>query len=326
MKKSFIILALGMALLTGCGKEQVASIDSEAYIVAEAVDIPGDTDSETNGISFVDALGRNVVVSDPERVVSLLGSFCEEWYLAGGRVVGTVSDTFQNYQLDLGDTVTDLGSHMEPDVEAILALEPDFVIASSKQDAQTELLETLENAGITVAYFDVNNFEDYLNSLKIFTDITGRDDLYTKNGLDVEKEIEKAKEQIDGRKPTVLFVRAAATSVKVKGSKGVVGGEILADLDTINIADSDSSLEDLSMEAIILADPDYIFVTTQGSKTDEALANVEELMVKNPAWNSLKAVQNGNYYVIDKALYNSKPNARWGEAYQLFADIIYPKE
>ena len=45
MKKSFIILALGMALLTGCGKEQVASIDSEAYIVAEAVDIPGDTDS-----------------------------------------------------------------------------------------------------------------------------------------------------------------------------------------------------------------------------------------------------------------------------------------
>ena len=326
MKKSFIILALGMALLTGCGKEQVASIDSEAYIVAEAVDISGDTDSETNGISFVDALGRNVVVSDPERVVSLLGSFCEEWYLAGGRVVGTVSDTFQNYQLDLGDTVTDLGSHMEPDVEAILALEPDFVIASSKQDAQTELLETLENAGITVAYFDVNNFEDYLNSLKIFTDITGRDDLYTKNGLDVEKEIEKAKEQIDGRKPTVLFVRAAATSVKVKGSKGVVGGEILADLDTINIADSDSSLEDLSMEAIILADPDYIFVTTQGSKTDEALANVEELMVKNPAWNSLKAVQNGNYYVIDKALYNSKPNARWGEAYQLFADIIYPKE
>ena len=326
MKKSFIILALGMALLTGCGKEQVASIDSEAYIVAEAVDIHGDTDSETNGISFVDALGRNVVVSDPERVVSLLGSFCEEWYLAGGRVVGTVSDTFQNYQLDLGDTVTDLGSHMEPDVEAILALEPDFVIASSKQDAQTELLETLENAGITVAYFDVNNFEDYLNSLKIFTDITGRDDLYTKNGLDVEKEIEKAKEQIDGRKPTVLFVRAAATSVKVKGSKGVVGGEILADLDTINIADSDSSLEDLSMEAIILADPDYIFVTTQGSKTDEALANVEELMVKNPAWNSLKAVQNGNYYVIDKALYNSKPNARWGEAYQLLADIIYPKE
>jgi len=79
------------------------------------------------------------------------------------------------------------------------------------------------------------------------------------------------------------------------------------------------------MEAIIMADPDYIFVTTQGSDYEAAMANVEELMISNPSWNSLKAVKNGNYYVIDKALYNSKPNNRWGEAYQLLADIIYPK-
>ena len=43
--------------------------------------------------------------------------------------------------------------------------------------------------GITVAYFDVDNFEDYLNLLKICTDITGRADLYEANGTAVADEI-----------------------------------------------------------------------------------------------------------------------------------------
>ena len=32
---------------------------------------------------------------------------------------------------------------------------------------------------------------------------------------------------------------------------------------------------------------------------------------------------NNRYYVLDKSLYNFKPNERWGEAYQKLADILY---
>lgn len=311
MKKNFlIVLVMGIFLsLTACGNNNT--------------DAGSGTDTEKT--VFTDALGREIQISNPQRVVTLLGSFCEEWILSGGTVVGTASDSFTNYDFGFDETVADIGSSMDPNVEQIISLEPDFVIASSMLDTHVDIKETLENAGITVAYFYVNSFEDYLSSLDIFTKINDKPELYTKNGTDVLVEIETAKSQIDGRKPTVLFIRAAATSVKVKGSEGTVGGEILADLDTVNIADSESLLEDLSMEAIIMADPDYIFVTTQGSDYEAAMANVEELMISNPSWNSLKAVKNGNYYVIDKALYNSKPNNRWGEAYQLLADIIYPK-
>ena len=161
---------------------------------------------------------------------------------------------------------------------------------------------------------------------QVFTKITRRRDLYQQYGIDVEKQIKEAKIKIDGSRPSVLFIRAAASSVKAKGSKGTVGGEILADLDTVNIADSASLLEDLSLEAIVMANPDYIFVTTQGSDTKAAYANVEKLLTGNPAWNSLSAVKNGNYYVLDKALYNSKPNARWGEAYLQLADILYQEK
>ena len=182
----------------------------------------------------------------------------------------------------------------------------------------------LTEAGVTVAYFDVSDFDAYLQMLDICTDITGRKDLYEKNGLEVQKQIEEIKARVDDSHPSVLFLRAAASGVKAKGSEGSVGGELLKDLGCVNIADSDSGLLDnLSLEAIVTADPDYIFVTTQGTDTDAALENVQETLTDSPVWSSLTAVKENHYYVLDKRLYNLKPNARWGEAYKELADILY---
>jgi iron complex transport system substrate-binding protein len=54
------------------------------------------------------------------------------------------------------------------------------------------------------------------------------------------------------------------------------------------------------------------------------MENVEKLLKSNAVWSSLTAVKNDRYYVLDKTLYNNKPNKRWGEAYQQLADILYP--
>lgn len=277
--------------------------------------------------TFVDDLGREVTVESYERVATLLGSFTDIWMLAGGEVVAAANDSWESLDLDLGEDVVNLGSFLNPDVEQLIAAQPDLVIASANTDGQLELEEQLNQAGITVAYFAVSDFSEYLHMLDVCTDITGKKDLYEKNGLDVQTQIEAVKERIDGSSPTVLFLRAASSSVKAKGSNDTVGGEMLADLGCINIADSEESLlDDLSMEAIIAADPEYIFVTTQGNDTETAMKNVEELLISNPAWASLSAVKNGNYYVLEKRLFNLKPNARWGEAYEILADILYPAE
>ncbi|MDE6220125.1 MAG: ABC transporter substrate-binding protein, partial [Lachnospiraceae bacterium] len=176
----------------------------------------------------------------------------------------------------------------------------------------------------------VSNFNEYMNMLEICTDITGRKDLFAQNGTEVQRQVDEARalvnqRNLEGKKaPTIVFLRASASSIKAKGSYGNVGGEMLADLGCINIADDDNSLlDDLSMEAIIAADPDYIFVTTQGTDGDAVQQNIEETLLNNPAWNKLTAVKNGKYFVLEKELYNLKPNARWGEAYQKLADILY---
>ena len=72
------------------------------------------------------------------------------------------------------------------------------------------------------------------------------------------------------------------------------------------------------------ADPDYIFVVEQGSDAEAIRENLNALLLDNPAWSGLTAVQEGRLYYMDQKLYNLKPNDRWGEAYENLADILYP--
>lgn len=78
------------------------------------------------------------------------------------------------------------------------------------------------------------------------------------------------------------------------------------------------------MEVILQEDPDYIFLVYQTADPSVGEAVADETLRSNPAWNSLRAVQEGRCYVMDQTLYNLKPNARWGQAYEQLADILYP--
>ena len=84
--------------------------------------------------------------------------------------------------------------------------------------------------------------------------------------------------------------------------------------------------EQLSMEAILQADPDFIFVVEQSADPAVAKAVLEETLFSNPAWQTLTAVREDRVHVMDSALYNLKPNARWGEAYEKLADILYGQQ
>lgn len=328
MKMKCCYLCVILTMLTGLCSCQAGEAVNGAEAAAEGkIENLTSEDSERKTYCFTDDLGREVTVESHERVATLIGSFTDIWMLAGGDVIATANDSWESLNLDLGEDVVNLGSIQNPDAEKLITSKPDLVIASANTEGDLALEELLEQSGITVAYFKVSDFEEYLHMLDICTDITGRKDLYEQNGLAVQRQIEAVKERIDGSSPTVLFLRASSGSVKAKGSNGNVCGQMLAGLGCINIADNDKGLlEDLSLEAIIAADPQYIFVTTQGNDFEAAMKSVEELLTSNPAWASLSAVENGNYYLLEKRLFNLKPNARWGEAYEILADILYPEK
>ena len=286
---------------------------------------------EGETVTFTDALDRTVSVEkNPERVASLLGSFADVWTLAGGTLCAAAEDAWEDFALELDDAVNIGGAH-SPSLELLLSADPDFVLASSSTASNVEMRETLEAAGISVAYFDVDNFGDYLDMLDICTEITGRKDLYEKNGLQLQAQIEEIKSQYaqenrPDEERTVLLIRTSASSVKAKGSSGTILGEMLADLGCINIADNeDSLLENLSVEAVLREQPYHIFVVAMGSDTEAAQASLDAMIRENPAWNSLEAIQEGRMHWMDKALFNLKPNARWAEAYQKLYETLTEK-
>lgn len=233
------------------------------------------------------------------------------------------NDAWTSFDLGLDEDVVDLGGVKTPNLELLLAAEPDLVIASSNTAAQVELLDTFEQMGLNTAYFTVSSFPEYLNMLDICTQITGCREFYRTYGTDIQAQVDDARQRADGSAPSVLYIRSTGSSCKVKNSEDSVLGEMLADLGCVNIADG-GLLESLSMEVILQADPEHIFVVFQGSDVAKAQALLDKTLLSNPAWETLTAVREGRFHVMDPALYNLKPNARWGEAYEKLSQILYP--
>lgn len=313
VKAGALALACGL-LLAGCGGDGTGSSGAEA--------------SAEGAVAFTDALGREVSVAEPQRVAALIGSFADVWCLAGGKdtLAAAAGDAWTQFDLGLPETVADLGAVKSPSIETLLAADPDFVIGSANTAADVELMELMDELGIPAACFEVTSFDDYLEMLGICTRITGDAEAYRLHGEAVREQVEAARARADGSSPTVLYIRATGSSCKVKGSEGSVLGEMLADLGCENIADSETGLlESLSLETIVAADPDYIFAVLQG-EMEGAQAMLEGTLLDNPAWEGLTAVKEGRFYLMDQQLYNLKPNARWGEAYEGLADILYPEE
>ncbi len=277
--------------------------------------------AETQGITFIDALGHTVQIGNVEKTAVMSESLAQAWLLAGGNLAATTEDATEI--LESSTNIVDLGSLKNPSVETLLAEDFDLVIMSSAIVNQVKLYDTLEQAGVAAVYFDIETFEDYKGMMEILTDITGNKELYQENVGEPESIIAEQVKRADGSNPTILLLRAYSTGVKAKGSDTMTG-QMLSQLGCINIADNDQGLlENLGMEAILEADPEYIFVTTMGSSEEAALAMVDELLTSNPAWQGLSAIQKNQYYVLEQELFHNKPNNRWGESYQKLADILY---
>ena len=285
----------------------------------------GSAGEQTAGYTFTDDLGRTVTVESCDRVAALLGSFADIWHLAGGSVCASPDDAWEDFDLPMAPDAVNLGNPKSMSLESLLGAKPELVLASTNTAQHVSWLDTLESAGITVAYFDVSDFDDYLRVLEICCRLAGNPERYSIYGTDVQKHIRSVLERNRDREPqSVLVMRASAASIRAKNSEGTVLGTMLRDFGCVNIADSQESLlENLSVESILLLDPDKIFFIQTGNDMDAVKENVEAMFRENPLWQTLTAVQKGEVYFMEKRLYNLKPNALWGEAYEKLEAILY---
>ena len=317
-----LTLVLTIAL-TGCSASS-SSTEKEAAPEPSAAQPV----TQAGPVTFTDALDTEVTVDNPQRVIACMGGFAATWELSGGSLVGMTEDAQTDYTI-VSDAES-VGEYTAPDVERIIALEPDLVILSAATSgrpgvpSQVDLKQSLEDSGITTAYFNVTTFEDYLAMLDICTQINGRSDLFEQYGAALQEQIDQliATAPAD-EQPSALLMMTYSGGTRVQNSSTMVGA-MLADLGVRNLADENPSLlKDFSIEAVIEQNPDFIFVVPMGTDDTAAMANLKAATEANPAWADLGAVKAGRYIMLDSKHFSFKPNELWAESYQTLFDALY---
>ena len=274
--------------------------------------------------TLIDSEGNLLAIPKDARVACAYGSFAECWMLSGGRLVGVTEDAVSERGLELEEGVTIIGSVKSVDLERLIALDPDLVILSADLTVHRQLARQLSDRGIASGLFRVDSFEDYSRVMREFCNFNGGEEPYAHYVTEVGERIESICSAVpDGEKGrTALIMRAYSNGIKVKTD--TLAEDISRELGCVSLAEKyPSLLTDLSVEQIVLSDPDYIFVLTMGDES-EAAAYLERYVDENSALSELDAVKNGRMILLPKELFHYKPNDKWDESYEFLAKILYP--
>ena len=257
-------------------------------------------------------------ITADSRVVALSRSVAEMWLLAGGQLAGVPDDARGLDGLD--ETAEGIGSLTQPDLERILALQPDLVMLTEDLPSHQQMRASLDEAQVPVLVVDVDSFDDYAQTLATLTTITGRDDLFDQNVTAVRAAIDEVLEHAaQPDRGSYLALNVSPTTSRALGDDDFACA-MLDDMGLSNAAD-DMTLDAPTPDAIATVDPDWVFVIYQGD-LEQAQQAFQEAFSSDPAWSGLTSVQAGHVVVLPKDLFQYKPNARWASAYAYLSQVL----
>lgn len=276
-------------------------------------------------LTLKDAAGRQVVLaSKPERVVSLSPSYLGMIDAVGGKIVGRATSKVGIIP-DSMQAVPEVGLVFNINMENLVALKPDLVLAGRNQ--HEKFVPLLESNKINVIEFDAKTFDEVKQTVKILGDIYGSPAKAKAENELLDKQISAITSKLPNDKKRIVIMHATASSVTVEGSHSIAGcvSDILGFENVAAAAlNGKSDKTSYSMESLVGQNPDLIFITSMG-KAEEIENRLRMDFKKNPAWNSLAAVQQGKVYVLPEKLFLLNPGLRYPEAVKYMAQQVYPE-
>ena len=213
-----------------------------------------------------------------------------------------------------------------PDAEAIIALNPDIVIASGHNKAGDEdPFALIKEAGIPVAYIPSSySIDGIYGDIEFIANLTGTEkegeELINSMKEDVES-IKAIGDTITDKK-SVYFEIGAGSGLYTFGNETFLN-EMIETIGATNIFGDESSWITVTPEAVIDANPDVILANSPG--TNEAGLTAVEDIVSREGWDTITAIQNGDVYQIDKNS-SSRGSQNIIKALKEMAKAVYPDE
>ncbi|HIZ17275.1 MAG TPA: heme ABC transporter substrate-binding protein IsdE, partial [Firmicutes bacterium] len=211
------------------------------------------------------------------------------------------------------DGVTTVGMAMNPDLEIIKSLDPDYIL--SPATLQNDLQPKYASIGVSSLFLNLKSVEGMYASIE---------DLGEK--FDREEEAAVMLEEFDSFMTEFAEKNAGKESPKVLVLMGLPGSYIIA-TDNSYVG----SLVRLAGGTNVYGDGDgqeFLFANTEDMKTkepdvilraahglpDEARKMFAEEFATNDIWQHFKAVQEGRVYDLDSSLFNMSANFSYEEA------------
>lgn len=259
----------------------------------------------------------------PQRIVSLIPATTEMLFAmgAGSRIVGI--SNYDEFPPEVA-RIARVGGLVDPNVELLLSLKPDLVVA---YDSQRELKQQLQRAGIPFFNYAHRGLADITETMKALGDRVGARREADAAVARIETQLAAIRARVAGRAaPKTLLVigREPATLRQIHASAGYgfLHDVLLLAGGTDALADLGRQSAVLSTEMVLTRAPDVIIELHYG----ESL-RPEDTDRERRVWNALPsvpAVRNGRVYLLSGNQF-VVPGPRIVIAAEQFARALHPE-
>lgn len=304
MNKTFIIaLTLVAFALAGCGANPAAPPATP-------------TSAAVFPLTLQDDVGTQVTLkAEPRRIVSLAPNHTETLFALGlgERVVGVTE--YCNYPPE-ATIKQKVGGYADINLEQVVALQPDLVLASTLHMAQ--VVPALRERGLTVFVAEPDSVLDTLDTIVAIGRITGKEAEARTLTAQMQSRIEAVQAKVkNAPRPKVFWELGAELYTAGPGSFindliTLAGGENIA-------ASTGQPWPQMSVEAIVLQDPDVIILA------DHNYGETIDTVKQRPGWANIRAVKEGRIIELVNDDIVSRQGPRIVDGLEFIARALHPE-
>ncbi|MFW2373806.1 MAG: cobalamin-binding protein [Gammaproteobacteria bacterium] len=244
-------------------------------------------------IVLLDDAGREIRLADiPAKIVSLAPHVTELLFAAGasGQVIGAVD--FSDYP-EQAKSITRVGSYNKFDVERIIALNPDLIIAWKSGNPDSQVNELIQ-LGFKVYFNEPRKLEDVAQSLRQLGQLLATETIANPVAREYEQKLSELRIKYKDRSKVRVFYQVWKEPLFTVNGEHIIS-RVIELCGGINVFSELKVLApNIDKESVIAENPDVIIAGMNDTRLDW-LSNWKQ-------WTSIKAVKNNHLYSIDADL------------------------
>ncbi|MFN3947935.1 siderophore ABC transporter substrate-binding protein [Microbacterium sp.] len=291
---------------------------------------PAEKADAATTVTVEDNHGAIEVPVAPERVVALDNTTFQtlsDWGIA--LVAAPKSLMYDLWpSLSGGDEVLDVGLHREPDIEAVVASDPDLIVGGYRFREIYEQLKDIQPATIETSPRDG---EDHTAELKrqvaILGKVFGRDDEAAALAADLDAAIADARTAYDPTQTVMGLITSGGKIAYAAPGEGRGVGTLFPTLGLTpaleRAAEDASHGDDISVEAIAAANPEWLFVLDRDAMFGEdGYVSAKDLVENSEALKNVPAVQKNQIVYLDGSFYLDEGIQAYTKLYRSAAEAF----